>query len=606
MTLRAYIRYAGRSVFYYEELPAMQDRYRDYARLLSSVGMNSIVWDNVNACGADNGQMLAHDVLTSMTPLVELFFQYGIRSFVTPCYSSPISVGNLTTADPYDGKVAAWWKSTAEFIARSWPTSSFGGFLVKADCEGEPGPSTYKRTELEGANAMATALSSVGAVVIWRAFAHPPAGEDQALYQFDLFKDWNGKTADNVVLQVKNGPYDFQVREPVHSLFGHLDSVNLIIEFEATQEYLGQARHVSHLPSQWSTYLNFDTWTRGMPNSTVAEVVTGKLKANLTSPRFTGIAAVSNLGDDSSWTAHPFSAANTYGYGRLAWNPALSVQDITREWIEATFGLNKTVADSVEGILLTSWDAYENYTASLGWGFVCAGDHYNMAPQNRQGYINASKTRIGYNRGTAAGFGGTYNPPNSENFLDVDKCPEELLLSFHNVPYTHVLKAPKYGGMTVLDWITSSHTSGAASAQRYVTAWSSIAVGADCSSTGSTEGCAAITRLLQTGATDAARFAHTVSSFVTAMAGGSPIPPPPSPPPSPSPSPSPGPSPPGFDKHADTYCSVGDDHKARIFENATMGLAACAAGCSKSAECTEYKFFLTFLLLFPLSRCIDV
>ena len=247
--------YAGKSVFQYEKLPeTMLPRYRDYARLLASTGVNVIVWDNVNACGNDNQYMLNASVIVAMQPLVALFYDYGVRSFVVPCYSSPIEVGGLATADPFDESVSEWWARTAATIQETWEGGiaaseageaghrpfAFGGFLLKADCEGEPGPGTYKRTELEGANAMADALAPVGAVAIWRAFAHPPSGEDQALYQFNLFEAWNkpNATRPNVVLQCKNGPFDFQVREPVHSLFGHLTNVNLILEFQATQEYV--------------------------------------------------------------------------------------------------------------------------------------------------------------------------------------------------------------------------------------------------------------------------------------------------------------------------------------------------------------------------------
>lgn len=248
--------YAGQSVFQYEKLPeTMLPRYRDYARLLASTGVNVIVWDNVNACGNDNQYMLNASVIVAMQPLVALFYDYGVRSFVVPCYSSPIKVGGLATADPFDKSVSEWWARTAATIQETWEGGiavseaggatghrpfAFGGFLLKADCEGEPGPGTYKRTELEGANAMADALAPVGAVAIWRAFAHPPRGEDQAEYQFKLFESWNkpNATRPNVVLQCKNGPFDFQVREPVHSLFGHLTNVNLIVEFQATQEYV--------------------------------------------------------------------------------------------------------------------------------------------------------------------------------------------------------------------------------------------------------------------------------------------------------------------------------------------------------------------------------
>ena len=374
--------YAGTSVFDYDAFPTMLPRYRDYARLLASVGINVIVWDNVNACAKGNEDMLKPDVITAMAPIVTLFYQHGIRSFLVPCYSSPIKVGGLPNADPKDATVAKWWADTAALIQHTWSTdgrtNAFGGFLIKADCEGEPGPDTYNVTELEGANLLADALGPVDGIAIWRAFAHPPKGTDQAIWQFDLFKDWNKENATraNVVLQIKSGPYDFQVREPPHSLFGALNNVNLIIEFEATQEYLGQARHVCHLAPQWSWYMNFDTHcpvpTQTSSSSseievstlgtTIADVVGGKLRPAPYNkrPRWTGIAAVSNLGSEVTWTHHPMSAANTYSFGRIAWAPTLDPEEITREWVEATFGVgNATVTNVVMDIMTSSWIAYE-------------------------------------------------------------------------------------------------------------------------------------------------------------------------------------------------------------------------------------------------------
>eukprot|EP00041_Stephanoeca_diplocostata_P036828 m.1361285 g.1361285 ORF g.1361285 m.1361285 type:complete len:1107 (-) comp24941_c0_seq4:255-3575(-) len=573
--------YAGKSVFYYEDLPTMQARYRDYARLLASTGINAIVWDNVNACGNDNEKMLTHDVLTSMTPLVQLFFDYGIRSFLTPCYSSPILVGGLKSADPFDPNVAKWWEQTAVFINNTWTPQSFGGFLVKADCEGQPGPATYNRTELEGANALADALAPVGGICIWRAFAHPPHGEDQALYQFNLFKSWKNQPPKmNVVLQIKNGPFDFQVREPVHALFGYLSDVNLIVEFEATQEYLGQAKHVCHLPSQWSTYLAFDTYLGGQSNSTLAAVVSGQLRtgAAATWPRYTGIAAVSNLGSNPSWTGHPFSAANTYGFGRLAWQPALDPGTLTTEWIGATYGIaSATVAATVSDILMSSWEAYENYTSSLGWGFVCSSNHYTMDPEARQDYINASNTHIGNNRGIASGFGGMFNEPLREKFLDVEQCPEELLLCFHNVPYTHVLHGARYGqgNATVLSWIYDSHTAGAATAARYVGLMSALGPTINTTATGVTFN--DTIAILQQGAADAATFASTVTTWVSNKVHG--IPPPSPPPPGP-----PIPAPPGFIGSRDHFCSTGSTGQ-RAYDNKESSLSACAALCAANTTC---------------------
>ena len=511
--------YAGKSVFDWPSFPALRPRYRDYARLLASTGVNGIVWDNVNACGAGNDQILSRKTLASMAPIVQLFFEYGVRSFISPCYASPILVGRLKNADPNDAKVAAWWADTATYINSTWTAESFGGFLVKADCEGQPGPLDYNVTELEGANLMAVALDDIGAICIWRAFAHPHGKDhDQALYQFDLFKDWNGKTRDNVVLQCKNGPFDFQVREPVHSLFGHLDKVNLMLEVEVTQEYLGQARHVAHLPSQWSTYLAFDTQTRGIVNTTLGEVITGKFQLNTTSRKFGGFAGVSNLGIDNTWTNHPFSAANTYGFGRLGWKPALSVEQLTNEWAQATFGMeDPKVAQTVSAIALRSWEAYENYSSSLGWGFSCSGTHYAMDLPHRQDYINATSVGVGYNRGLPGAFGSTYSPNIAKQLLDVDTCPEELLLTFHHVPYGHKLKGQKYGGLSVLDWIYSSHVVGAATASAFAAEWAALSA-PNTSATGATS--EQIEKILTNGAADAKKFSDAVIKFFRGCAAG--------------------------------------------------------------------------------------
>lgn len=358
----------------------------------------------------------------------------------------------------------------------------------------------------------------------------------------------------------------------------------MIVEFEATQEYLGQAKHVAHLPSQWSTYFSFDTYLRNESNTTLADVVSGKLKSNQTAPRFTGTAAVSNFGDDSTWTGHPFSAANTYGYGRLAWDPSAPVASVTTEWIEATFGPNstsrvrgdKSVNDAIAGILLRSWEAYENYTASLGWGFVCSGDHYDMDPVHRNPtFINASKHAIGINRGTPQGYGGTYNSDAGAQFTDVDRCPEEHLLFFHNVPYNKTLKGARYGGATVLEWILQSHESGASTAAAFVSEWAAVQSLANVSATGATAG--DIENLLQTGATAASLFAKSVAGFVQEAANGhgpGPVPPPPPPPP----------SIPGFDgPKKNTFCSTSQG--GNRFYTGKLDLDACASGCRANETC---------------------
>ena len=300
--------YGGRSVFDWSALPELSPRYRDYARLLASVGINAIVWDNVNGCENGNQHILEHQYLGKLAPLAELFAAYGIVSLITPCFTSPETVGGLQTSDPLDAKVISFWKSKVAEIMQLIP--SFRGFLAKADAEGQPGPMKYNRTELDGANLFAKALDPLpglpgGApgVAIWRSFSHPngrapPPMNEQAYFQFQRFAEFDGQFAENVVLQNKNGPFDFQVREPVHSLFGHMDHTSQIVEFEATQEYLGQAKHVCHLPSQWESYLQTELAVDGPgKNTSLADVVSGiPLGKSNKRHLFSGTAAVSNLG----------------------------------------------------------------------------------------------------------------------------------------------------------------------------------------------------------------------------------------------------------------------------------------------------------------------
>ena len=461
--------------------------------------------------------------------MADLFYSYGIRSFLVPCYSSPIIVGGFDTADPTDPKIAQYWQDTAEYIQSSWSDGSddrahiFGGFLIKADCEGQPGPEDYHVTQLEGANLLAKSLDSIGGIVIWRAFSHPPKGQDQALFQFNQFKDWNAEnaTSPNVVLQIKTGPFDFQVREAVHSLFGYLNNVALILELQATQEYLGQAKHIVHKPVQWSHYLNTRVYTANSSLVTsLADIISGNYRPAQysTRPRLTGVAAVSNFGNEQTWTHHPFSAANTYGFGRLAWDPALTAETVSADWAAATFGLNPTVNKVILDILLPSWEAFENYTASLGWGFVSAsGDnvrqHYDMDPEHRnETYIQATPSKVGVNR---SAFANTYYEPLRSQLLSPHSTPPELLLFFHHCVYTHHLPTEHYGGLTILEWIQRSHVAGAATAADFVTKWVSLETELDDDLLIKNTGLSfqSITDLLKTGASDAQMFSNIILNF---------------------------------------------------------------------------------------------
>ena len=500
--------YAGRSVLY-PLGSADPARVADYARLLSSMGINAVVLSNVNACGAGNERILAAASLAQLAPLAGAFFAYGVHSLLAPCWTSPQTVGGLNTSDPRDARVAAWWAAKVAEVGGALP--GFRGLLFKGDTEGQPGPGVYNMSELEGANFFARLLAPTPAIVVWRAFSHPPNGKnmplDQALYQFNRFAGWDGHALPNVVLQTKNGPYDFQAREPVHSLFGALPHTNVVLEVEATPEYLGQDVHAMALPLQWASYLAFDLCGGGGGDTTLGGVVSRGA--------FSGMAAVSNLGADENWSGHALNAVNAFGFGRLAWAPAAPPAALLREWAELTFpGSQPAAVEGVVALLGDTWEAYENFTSPLGVGFVCAGNHYSMDPAGRQDYINASRTHVGYSRGTG-GYAATYNGRAREAFSSLSTCPEELLLSFWNVPYAHVLQGPRYGGRSVLGWIYASHAAGAAAAAGFVGRWAALQGGLAMDPAAF----AGVAALLAQAARDAAAFSATVVGFFANTSG---------------------------------------------------------------------------------------
>jgi alpha-glucuronidase len=518
---------SGASVLY---PPAAADagRVADYARLLSSLGINALSLTNVNGCQQGNQALLAPATLAQLAPIARALHAYGIHAFLVPCWTSPETVGGLNSSDPRDARVTAWWRAAIDRIQAAFGSGVFRGFLFKGDTEGEPGPNQFNLTEQQGANYFGGLLAASGSLCIWRAFSHPPGGRDmpldQALYQFQRFARWDEQTQPNVVLQVKNGPFDFQVREPVHALFGALPRTSIILELEVLPEYLGQNKHVAALPAQWSEYLNFDL---GAPPgaagpcaatapTTLAGIVAGGSYCN----PYSGMAGVSNVGSDSNWTGHLLNGANTYGFGRLAWAPsALTPAAVLTEWARAAMpGSAPPAVDALVSLLGDSWEAYENVTASLGWGFVCAGDHYHMDPKLREDYHNASAARVGYARGAPGAYGAMYNAAAAAAFTSLDACPEELLLAFHNVPYTHALKGARYGGLSVLGWINASHAAGARTAAGLVPRWRALegqlrlaafAVGGDSEA----DVFAQVTQRLQAAAVDAAMFAQNVTDY---------------------------------------------------------------------------------------------
>jgi alpha-glucuronidase len=504
-------------------------RYTDYARLLSSIGLNAVVWDNVNACGAGNEQLLASANLALLAPLAAAFYSLGLHSLLTPCWSSPQTVGGLPTSDPRDPRVSAWWdaklREVSETLGGGGGGGAFRGLLFKGDTEGQPGPNDDNMTELEGANIFGAKLAPLGGVCIWRAFSHPPGGRDmpvdQALYQFERFAGFENATLPNVVVQIKNGPYDFQVREPVHALFGRLPHVSLLLEVEVTPEYLGQNYFAIGLPWQWESYLNFDLGLQpgvggGAPCASTPSTLLGVVAGGPLCNPYSGVAGVSNFGVSANWTGHFLGSANTYGFGRQAWAPASPASAIVGEWAETVFaGSAPGAADAVVALLADSWPAYENVTALLGYGFVCGGNHFDMDPALRVDYSNATRDAIGYNRGAPGAYAESYNGAVAAAFMSPETCPEELLLAFHNVPYSWRLR----DGSSVLERIYASHAAGAAASQGFVGTWRQlqgrVAVGALVTTETPTEAdvfAAALTRLEQ-GAASAATVAGVMEAY---------------------------------------------------------------------------------------------
>ncbi|ACV57124.1 alpha-glucuronidase [Alicyclobacillus acidocaldarius] len=466
--------YAGKSLFYRGgQIDFDEGRVRDYARLLASVGVNAIAINNVNVHETET-RFLTEAHLPGVARLADVFRPYGIRVFLSINFASPVDLGDLPTADPLDPRVEDWWRATADRIYRHIP--DFGGFLVKADSEFRPGPFTYGRDHADGANMLARALAPHGGVVIWRAFVYNCLMDwrdrraDRARAAYDHFVPLDGRFLDNVLIQIKNGPMDFQVREPVSPLFGGLSATNVMLEFQITQEYTGQQRHVCYLAPMWKEVLDFDTHARG-PGSTVAEIASGRLFGR----PHGGVAGVANVGDDVNWTGHSLAQANLYAFGRLAWDPSLDPAGIAREWARLTYGDDPDVVRTVVGILMASWPAYEAYTAPLGVGWmVNPGHHDGPNPEGYEyskwgTYHYADWRGVGVDRtmATGTGYTGQYHEPMRSLYEHLETCPDELLLFFHHVPYTHVL----HSGKTVIQHIYDAHFDGVEAVAWMIEAW---------------------------------------------------------------------------------------------------------------------------------------
>ncbi len=439
--------YAGESLWKWNELPDKIDpRYRDYARANASIGINGAVMNNVNS----EPHILKTEYLDKLAALADIFRPYGIRIYITANYAAPMEpsdtpfelkkwggIGHLNTADPLDPEVIRWWKDKIAEIYRLIP--DFGGFLVKANSEGMPGPQNYDRTHADGANMLAEALEPHGGIVMWRAFVYDSAVDpDRAKRAYMEFVPLNGQFHDNVFIQSKNGPLDFQPREPYHPLFGAMPDTPLLLELQITQEYLGESTHLVYLAPMWKECLDFDTYARGK-GSTVAKIIDGSVHRY----PMTGIAGVANTGSARNWCEHPFAQANWYAFGRLAWDHTLSSESIADEWIRMTWNDNQQVVDTMREMMMGSWEACVNYMSPLGLTYTMSSNHYDPDPEFRNyKFWIADTMGLGYDR-TANGTDAVsqYYSPVRDLFNDLNLTPEKYLCYFHKVDWNHRMKS---------------------------------------------------------------------------------------------------------------------------------------------------------------------
>ena len=428
--------YAGRSLWDWSSLPGtLSPRYQAYARANASLGINGTVLNNVNA----DARILTPAWLDKVAALAEVFRPYGIRVYLSARFSAPVEIGGLATADPLDRKVRAWWGDKVAEIYRRIP--DFGGFLVKAGSEGQPGPQAYGRTHAEGARMLSDALGARGGVVLWRAFVYSGDGRDRIGQAYDEFKPLDGQFGANTLLQVKNGPLDFQPREPFSPLFGAMPGTPLALELQLTKEYLGADTHLAYLGPLFEEVLKSDTGAKGR-GSTVARVVDGSLHGYAR----TAISGVANIGSDANWTGSHFNQANWYAFGRMAWDPDASARDIAEEWVRQTFSNDPAVVGPVSAMMMGSRQTLVNYMTPLGLVHLMGtGHHYGPSPWvstlatpnwNPTYYHRADRGGIGFDRGAGSGGSGAvmqYAPAVRERFANRATVGDDLLLFFHHV-----------------------------------------------------------------------------------------------------------------------------------------------------------------------------
>ncbi|RPJ00142.1 MAG: alpha-glucuronidase, partial [Chloroflexi bacterium] len=464
--------YAGFSLWDWHKLPDyISPRYRDYARANASIGINGTMLTNVNS----SVLMLTPQYLSKAAALADVFRPYGIRVYLSARFSAPIEIGGLETADPLDPDVIAWWQTKADEIYRFIP--DFGGFVVKANSEGQPGPHDYGRSHAEGANLLADALAPHGGIVIWRAFVYDNnEPEDRAKQAYNDLVPQDGMFHDNAFLQVKNGPIDFQPREPYHPLFGAMPLTPLMLEVQITQEYLGCATHLVYLAPLFKETLEADTYCNG-PGSLVAHVVDGSLDNHTVS----GMAGVSNIGSDRNWCGHPFAAANWFAFGCLVWDHTLSAAAIADDWLRMTFTNDMRFVEPAKAMMIESREAVVDYMTPLGLHHIMARNHhYGPGPWVTGGradwtstyYHHADAQGVGFDR-TPGGSDAVsqYHSPYRELVANPDTCPENLLLWFHHVPWDYTMRS----GRTLWDELCHRYNHGVESVRQMQRTWDSLA-----------------------------------------------------------------------------------------------------------------------------------
>ncbi len=457
--------YAGKSIFKWEEIKlgkngkggsiskSLHDRFTTYARANASLGINGSVLNNVNA----SPKMMTAEYINKVKIIANILRPYGIRVYLSINFASPMALGYTKTADPLDKKVQQWWKKKAKEIYATIP--DFGGFLVKANSEGQPGPGDYHRTHADGANMLADAVKPYGGIIMWRSFVYGAnhKGEDRVKQAVSEFKGMDGKFRDNVILQSKNGPLDFQPREPYAPIFDNIKQTPQIAELQITQEYLGQSKHLTYLAPMWKEFFGF-----------------------VNPDRLVGISGVANIGDDANWCGHPFSQANWYAFGRLAWNPSLTAEEIAHEWLVQTYeNQDERFTKPVEMMMMTSREACVNYMMPLGLHHIFKFDHhYGPEPDGFIASYPLEWCPVYYHKADAQGVGfdrsskgtdavGQYPEPYRSLYDNIETCPEEYLLWFHHVPWTYKMKS----GSTLWQELCMKYNMGVAMVEVYRDFW---------------------------------------------------------------------------------------------------------------------------------------